>query len=281
MKLDFGFASMPTISPVRCRSSLVRYDIDTSVGSLCPTDGTGLLRHENMVGFGIDGDAMRVGVDRKIKQELVRSGIDDAHLRRRHVAPCEIVLVVGRGVPSLVYGAGIEDLDAIDDRRWARNSAIRRRAAYIVACCVRDDKLIRWKRLAVVVGTAHQEVIARPLNDACRHAIVNWATGNDNRTGRALRIDHIYVSDGQNSSRVRVCKEKVARVWVPGMCAQACGRNRADAVRSWLRCGIAQRIAAGAIVDDRAVMAGNGGASGEIAVISGDAGVHLGSGRIR
>lgn len=142
--------------------SLFPYDVNASGRGHRTTDGASLLGHKSMVGLGIDRDAMRVGTGRKIVQPKVRAGIDDAHDRTgEHVARGEIVSVIARVVPDLVYTTHV--IDAGDDR----------------AGCAVDDILIGREGFAVVVRAADQEIIPRTLSEAGRHAVWGWESVNN------------------------------------------------------------------------------------------------------
>lgn len=142
--------------------SLFRYDVNASGRGHRTTDGASLLGHKSMVGLGIDRNAMRIGIDLKVVQPKVRSGIDDAHdWIGKHVARREIVSVIAGVVPDLVYAAHV--IDAGDDR----------------AGCAIDDILVGREGFAVVVRAAYQEIVPRTLSQAGRHAVWGWESVND------------------------------------------------------------------------------------------------------
>ena len=142
-----------------------------------------------MVSFGIDGDAMRIGIDLKVGQPKIRPGIDDAHHGKgKHIAGSKIVLIVARIVPNLVDAADIIDVGDSRERSPV------------------DDNFVGREGFAIVICATYQEIVAGTLNDAGGHAIQHRHAVDHHESVRIAGsgIDLIYRADIENSGGIRV-----------------------------------------------------------------------------
>src|SRR5208282_1809612 len=185
-----------SLAPILALDSLLRYDVNATGAGLRATDRSRLLGHEDMAVVGIDGDAMRIGINRKVIEPKVRSGIDNAHDRTgKHVAGREIVLVVAGVVPGLVDAASLGDYGAVDARsRRHRAGGARAHGS------VSDYVLVGREGFAVVVSAAYQEIIPGSLGNAGGHAVQHGKTADHSRAHnaiaeRGLGIDYVHVSN--------------------------------------------------------------------------------------